>query len=486
MPQPNTSTDKDRPGIASALLLAAALLWCIYWFIHAWPYWEDDAFIHLEFARSVAAHQGFAFNGKVVAGDTAPLWVLLLAAMHAVIPDWLVAGKVLTILGTVLGLTGAYAFAKRLAAPLPDAALFPAALVLLIAVNPYFCYWAFSGMEPLAAAGLACFAVLAATSPTPSTGAFLTGCLLAGIAPLLRPEMIFLTAILAPLAAWSLYSLHAFGHFIPNTNAAKRAAPSDSVVRHLLGIYALGFPLILCGVLAGVLYLLLRPTAVRRSIQSALADAFNPTTEASQTSLPLAGWIFLLWPLITTLFYIADHTYVQTRYILVTAPGLTIVVVLLALAASRRTGRTVYTAALLASLAVSVVIARPFLRNKGTNCQANKDIALFIRDHIPPSAPVAVYTIGEFAFYSQHPIIDTGGITDPGAIPYLDAPPEAMLRWARSEGAQYYITDHPGPGAVLAFSVDEMFIGWTFHTGRFATTVPITLWKLAPPTPGGY
>src|SRR5665213_1373519 len=184
MPLESNSTAQDRPAfsIASALLLTIAVLWCIYWFVHASHYWEDDAYIHLEFARSLAAGQGFAFNGRVVAGDTAPLWVLLLAAMHSLIPNWLVAGKVLTVLGAAFGLAGTYAFAHSLAsqiptAHLPSARLFPAAIVLLTVANPYSCYWLFSGMEPIAAAGLACFAVLAATRSQPSTRSFLTACL---------------------------------------------------------------------------------------------------------------------------------------------------------------------------------------------------------------------------------------------------------------------------------------------------------------------
>ena len=300
--------NKSLARIASALLLILALLWCVYWFVHAWHYWEDDAYIHLEFARSFASGHGFAFNGRVVAGDSAPLWVFLLAAMHLLIPDWLLAGKLLTVLGTALAFSGTYAFARRLAASiLPSSAaatVFPAALVLLLAVNPYFCYWAFSGMESVAASGLACFAVLTATRSQPTLKSFLTASLLIGLAPLLRPEMFFLSALLilplvgqwnhlsgkpaslsklaafasalflvaAPLTLWSMYSLHAFGHILPNTNAAKRAALTDSVPRHLLTIYSAGFPLILCGLAAGLLYLLLRPSAVRRSLYTAFAS----------------------------------------------------------------------------------------------------------------------------------------------------------------------------------------------------------------------
>src|ERR1035437_4761167 len=524
MPSESSPTEQDRPAfsIASALLLAVALLWCIYWFVHAWHYWEDDAYIHLEFARSVAAGRGFAFNGRVVAGDTAPLWVLFLAGMHALIPDWLVAGKVLTILGACLGLSGAYAYARSLASSLlpssPSAVIFPAAMVLLIVANPYSCYWIFSGMEPIAAAGLAFWAVLAATRDLPSTKIFLAGCLLAGIAPLMRPEMIFLTGLLAfallgqwrklpgrptssaklgvfaaglvliltPLTLWSIYSLHAFGHVFPNTNAAKRAGPADSVVRHLVVIYSLALPLIVCGLLAGIVYLILRPSAVRNSIQNAITSAFRipPSTTASERSstLSLAGWIFILWPSITTLFYIADHTYIQTRYILVTAPGLTIVLMTLALMASRRTGRVVYLAALVAAATVSLVTVRPFIRNKGINCDATKHLAIFIRDHIPSDAPVALYGIGQIAFVTQHPIIDTGGITRPAAIPYLDAPPQAMLRWARSEGAQYIISNKPEAHAVLVFTVDDRFATWTFHTALYEKPIPIELWQLNPPS----
>lgn len=518
----NNQAGHDRParsGIAATLLLALAALWCIYWFVHAWQYWEDDAYIHLEFARSVAAGQGFAFNGKVVAGDTAPLWVFLLAGIHSPIPNWLVAGKVLTALGAIFGLAGIYAFARSLALrarPFPGAELFPAAMVLLIVANPYFCYWAFSGMEPIAAAGLACWAVLVATREHPSAKTFLAGCLLAGISPLMRPEMVFLVGLLVlplfcqwrrlparpakpglaavglfllsvPQTLWSLYSLHAFGHLLPNTNAAKRAAPGDSVVHRLLTVYTSAFPVIVCGLLAGVVYLLLRPSAVRDSFRNAIATAFSRSdnqTAASRASagLPLAGWIFILWSAIAAIFYIANHTYVQTRYIMVTAPGLTIVVMLLAWLASRYAGRIIYLAALLAAVAICVVTVRPFIRNKGVDCQLNRDIALFMRDRIPPDAPVAVYSIGQFAFDSQHPIIDTGGITRPGAIPYLnDRNLDRMVIWARSQGAQFYISGpQPEPAAVPVYTVDPRFVGWTLHSALYAGSGPLSLWKLPP------
>jgi hypothetical protein len=514
-----TSNDNQTPqerssslNLMSLLLLAVSTLWCIYWFVHAWHYWEDDAYIHLEFARSVASGSGFAFNGRVVAGDTAPLWVLLLAAMHALIPDWLVAGKVLTILGAIFSLAGLYAFARSLAAKLlPSAKLFPAAMILLIVANPYSCYWLFSGMESIAAAGLACFAVLAATRDQPSTKSFLIACLLAGLGPLLRPEMFFLAALLAlpifaqgrrlpastarsaafaaslillvaPLAIWSLYSFHAFGHVLPNTNAAKRAGPNDSVVRRLLNIYSLGFPIVVCGFIAGIAFLIRHATAARKSLQRAIASAFAATTSPQISSLPLTGWIFILWPTIAAIFYVVNHTYVQTRYILVTTPSLTIVIVLLVLRAYPLPGRALYLFALLWALIVSVVTVRPFLRNKAIGCIAVQNLGLFIRNHTPADAPVASYAIGEVAFVSQHPIIDTGGITRPDAIRYLNDPLPVMARWAQSQGAQYYIESKPLlPGSQPVYATSIPFAGWTFHTALYATSDPVELWKLPPP-----
>jgi hypothetical protein len=490
-------------------LLALTLLWCIYWFFHAWHYWEDDAYIHLEFARSVANGQGFAFNDRVVAGDTAPFWVLLLVALHAFLVNWIIAGKVLTVLGAAFGLCGIYAFAARMACLLQDpldASVFPAATVALVAAAPYTCYWIFSGMEAVAAAGLACWAVLLATREQPSRSSFLAGCLLAGIGPLVRPELTFLTVLLAvpllgqwrrlgrsaklstlgtgvllfcgPVAAWLLYSLHAFGHLLPNTNAAKRASLGDSVVGHLVSVYAMGFPVILAAAVGAVAYAAARAGKVLRSFTAATRAVWQPGT--TSYGLPPAAWIVIVWNLIATGFYILNHTYVQTRYILVTAPGLLVVIVAAGLMLSRSAGRLLYGIVLVETLAVSILIARPFVRNKGVDCDATTALAIYMRDHLPPGAAVATYSIGQVAFLSQHPIIDTGGITRPEAIKYLNDTPEVQVRWAQTEGAQYFIGAKPQPSAVLVHQEPKRFAAWTLHPSRYQQPDRVELWKLAP------
>ena len=96
------------------LLIALSAGICVLWFAHALGYWEDDAWIHLEFARSLAAGHGFRFNGNIVYGGTSPLWVFLLITFHTIVPNWIAAGKALTAAAAVFSLTGAFFFSRSL------------------------------------------------------------------------------------------------------------------------------------------------------------------------------------------------------------------------------------------------------------------------------------------------------------------------------------------------------------------------------------
>jgi len=180
-----------------------------------------------------------------------------------------------------------------------------------------------------------------------------------------------------------------------------------------------------------------------------------------------------------TCFYLANHTYVQTRYIYITAPGLSIVILGLALSLWPRRGRLIYVAALAAGAAVSIAIVVPFLRNKSQNCDAVRQMARYIHDRLPPDAPVGAYSIGQIAFESEHPIIDTGGVTRPGAILYLYSPVGSMARWAESQGAQYYVdAEQPLPGSMPIFMLQMPLIGWTWHISEYSTSIPESIWKL--------
>src|SRR5439155_12684775 len=62
-------TRVERWGLALALALVAALM------VPLRGYLTDDTFIHLQYARHLAAGQGLVFNlGERVYGCTSPLW----------------------------------------------------------------------------------------------------------------------------------------------------------------------------------------------------------------------------------------------------------------------------------------------------------------------------------------------------------------------------------------------------------------------------
>lgn len=489
------------------LVLGVCAAWCVLWFVHACGYWEDDAFIHLEFARSVAEGRGFSFNGRVVYGDTSPLWVFLLVGFHKILPaSWMTAGKALTAVAAVFALTGVFFFSRSLLSREPArrtitpqrANLFAALMVLFVATTPYFGYWAFSGMEALTGAGLVCWGALAVGPKELSPQRFLLGALAAGIAPILRPEMSFFTVLLglvllhrlykmhapvarkamlliaglvlatAPAVAWARYALHTFGMIVPNTNAAKRAAPAESVPARLLNIYTLGYPLIVIGALLLAAWTLWYFTRGRRAGAASLANL-----------LPAGGWLLLVWTCLTCVFYIADHTYVQTRYIFVTAPVLSIV--LLALAAQRVPKYYPYLLGfgILYGTAMGFLATWPLVHNKVLMDETTAHLAAFVKT-LPADAQVADYSIGEIAFLSQRTIVDTGGITRPGAIPYiLTSNEKPLLTWASHEGANYIVMDHPPfPGAVLVWQEPGPNVGWYLNPKKHKEMFLLQLWTL--------
>ncbi|MGH2370841.1 MAG: hypothetical protein ACRDI2_21910, partial [Chloroflexota bacterium] len=62
--------------------------------------------------------------------------------------------------------------------------------------------------------------------------------------------------------------------------------------------------------------------------------------------------------------------------------------------------------------------------------------ARWVRNRTPPGAVIATHDIGAMAYFSGRRVIDTAGLADSGALPYL-RDQAALLRWARRRGASY-------------------------------------------------
>ncbi len=499
------STDLLSPDIVKFFipaLYAFVLVWLAAWFVYGFWYWEDDAFIHLEFARSVAEGRGFAFNGVLTYGDTSPLWVLLLAGAHALIPAWIPAGKTLMALSGFAALAATRGVALKLAPEGVAPQLFAAVLVALVALNPYFIYWLLSGMEAPLAIAVSLWIISAAAIGPATWTKFWVGCALAGLSPLLRPELALLVLIVAPffllralrltegkpigtrlavlalaavlgagpLIAWLAYAHHAFGVIISNTNAAKAEFGKNSVLQRLASVFGFGAPLILIFVLTYPLYAIFALTRPR--VSGALADKLK--------AVPAAIWIIAVWTILTCAFYVVNRTYVQTRYVLVFTPALLILVFYVISGLKRPT--LTYAAVLFAALsaaAVSLLVARPFVANKMEAIRKTSELVAFIKT-LPTDQPVAVYAIGQVAFESRRPIVDTGGITRPSVIPLMNDPAR-VIAWAKQEGARYAVQDTaPEAGAKLLHDSTKPFAGWTLDLRQFSKTQPLRVWELAP------
>jgi hypothetical protein len=470
-------------AVCALVLVAAA----VSWFVFSYGYIEDDAFIHLVFARSLAEGQGFAFNGLVTNGDTAPIWPLLLAGLHSLGLGWIACAKLACAVGLVVAVAGTGYLARDLAAGRPEQRLLPAAAMMVTVVNPFFAHWSFSGMESVSALGLSLWVVWLVFLGNPTFVRCLMGAVLLALGPLLRPELLLFAALVGPVllfrrwqalaqqplghrllavsvlatlmvlpvAIWAGYALDTFGAIVPNTNLAKQGGPIRELAPHLLSVYAVGFPVTLV-----LLPLVTLPRLTRWQVPAAVS-------------------VLLLWPLACIVFYLANHTVVQTRYCLLSMPAMSIAVLWLLGALGRpRMFAGAVAAMVLGAAAVIGLIVVPHVANKEKYSRALSDVAFYLREQAPPRSAVAVFAIGQVAFESRHPLVDTGGITDTSVIPYIGNS-GATLRWAKAHGARYYITAAPPePGAVQVFAMPVPFIGWTFHHSLYSTQQPLAIYAL--------
>ena len=179
---------------ADAFVVAAALLPLALFIVRerqiagAAGFPLDDAWIHLHFARNLAAGAGFSYNpGTPVAGSTAPLWTLVLGTGAFVATASLAMAKAIGVVATV-----ATALVIRRASlawgACADVAL--VAAIALVWMGPVV-WGALSGMEVSLAALLVAAALLAhARDHTFATAAC------AALAVLARPEALLLVPFL--------------------------------------------------------------------------------------------------------------------------------------------------------------------------------------------------------------------------------------------------------------------------------------------------
>jgi len=173
-------------AIGFALLGFAFVRWLAPGYLSGRGFPLDDAWIHAVYARSIAHGGKLAYNpGELAAGETSPLYPLVLALPHALLGTTraiVLATKALGLLLHASTATVVFVLVRRavLGAVAPLAAF---AAALLVLVQPDLLAASVSGMEVPLATTLLVGAVLAHTSER-----LVLAAVLAGLAYLARPE----------------------------------------------------------------------------------------------------------------------------------------------------------------------------------------------------------------------------------------------------------------------------------------------------------
>ena len=394
----------------------------------------DDAWIHLHFARNLAEGAGFVYNpGTPVAGSTAPLWTLTLAAGAAVAGASLETAKTL---GVACAL-GAALLTRRAALALgsPPAVALVAAVALLWS-GP-MAWGALSGMEVTLAALLVAAALLAHARDRLEWSA-----VWAALAVLARPEALLLVPflVLARPLSWRrvltfglitlaavtpmiLFSLWTAGTPYPATAAAK-------VEGGLLGwLGGVREPL--------ARTLLLRPWQFLREwvvwlatthglLPVLLVPALGLAWARGGRALGVPALVLLAHPLgMALLAPYRGPAFQEGRYSIHLLP-----LALVALAAMARKTRPWALAAYLALALVPLVPAAARYAWAVQNINAMQvHLGRWVATHLPATSRIAANDIGAIAYFSRREVIDLMGLVTPGIIPYRREGESGVLRY---------------------------------------------------------
>ncbi len=409
----------------------------------------DDPWIHFQFARNLAEGHGFAYNPDVpVAGSTAPLWTLLLAAAFVLFGSHPVLAK-------AIGIAAALAtalLARRLASTWTG---FPALGLLagvVTALAAPLVWGALSGMEVALAALLVTAALLAHTAERERLTA-----LLLGLAALARPESI----LLVPLV------------WLSRPVTLRRTAVLFAVVGALLAP-AVAFNL----VTAGAPW----PATASAKIEGGLVGWLSGTREPLATLLAgrpwqfEAGWaetlwganvllpllllpgLWILWRRLGRLALPAAGLVLQPLGMALLAPyrgpafqegryaahllPLAIAVAVMALiplAGRPRLGRTAAVALLAAGLAALPGAALRYAWAVQNIDAMQVHLGHWAVDHTPRGARLGLNDVGAIAFVSRREVIDLMGLVTPAIIPYRRDGEAGVLRYLERSCPDYLI-----------------------------------------------
>ena len=469
----------------------------------------DDSWIHLVYARSLAAFQGFAYNpGQLEAGFTSPLWTLLLAPVFWFAP--LIGGDpipAVKALGLLVAL-GCSLLAVSLVARLSGRYAVGVAAGVLIASEPTFAFAALSGMEVVLAAATVLLSLLSIAQRRLR----LAGVALA-LVPLARPENALFVLVAAPVlvsclretrasrrtwiataapclvagAAWLAYCLAVTGRPLPSTFYVKSldSAAVPALQGIMLNISAIGEILITLPVMGGGLGAIAVLIGVGHLWRRARSSD-DPALRAAVQLTALYPFVFLVGIAFT--HQLGDpHFYYWSRYVYPVIPPLLILftVGLTRLVAyalpgwrilsgpdERESGtRSAYVRGAAAALALAcalplflltpgrtVVLAETFAWNSQNMEEVQVTIGRWLRHHTAQDAVIATVDAGAVRYYGDRTTLDLAGLNSHDLLTSRHATLIHM--------APRYVVTFPGtsdPQIVARLGLEERFRASSRH-----------------------
>ena len=458
------------------ILILFTLFILTLWLYFSFGYIEDDAFIHLEFAKNIAENNSFSFKNINVNGDSSPLWIIFISILLKFKFSYIVAIKILSYISVIFATIGIYKLADLILKNKTCASFY----CIYIVTSPFFIHWSYSGMEAVFALGILCWVLVLSNNKSVNPTIFL----LAGLLPLIRFELLpvsifmiyvaytkfntqkisLLVSIVLigfPFILWGCWAYHEFGSVIPTTNSAKKLYTNFSYFE----IIFRQFSLIIAGY--GSVILLFSGTLLfyiykhlRKLIIFIKSNDINSILHlANDNNVLLFTFIY---PVSCLGFYIVDRITVQTRYILIFLPLL--VLGLAALVKHLKGNKLItyyFVVGLIFNLLIFVNTVYPHVMNKITLVRNIEKFIVEIKYNVKPDIPISVYSIGQISLYLPNPIVDIGGIIFPEVIPFIGDRVKTD-KWAWDKGARCFISAEMPP--IESFELVQSYlnpvIGW--------------------------
>lgn len=452
----------------------------------------DDSWIHLQFARNLAAGEGLAYNpGEIVTGSTAPLWTALLSVLFLLPGGTVVWTKLLGVGFYLATLHATWRLGRELELPRGLATL---AVALTLATG-WLVWSALSGMEVMLFTFLTLWGMVLHLRERRLAPAPPLSLLVLSVSVLARPEgaLLLLLAVVdrflryrrrseagsteagdaegapeapleippppwRPVAAGLLlgalalagglaFYLWAGGSPLPTTFGVKgsglrRLLPEPEYLRVVLGILFLPHPWMTLLAPAGALVLVERLGTRRdRGLLPALWLAGLPLAYSCMSPLGpglIAGnfgrYYFPLFPVLVVLGALGLERAARQL-----SPGL----VIGGGGSGSSSGRAPSGSALRLPLALLLALlllwptvghlfrtASLYGRNVADVQGSDVRMARFLADRLHPEALLAVNDIGAFKFFLPNPVLDVVGIASPDA--------QRFRQRRMAEGASFY------------------------------------------------